>query len=212
MDLPDFRLAVINTTREARAGLSLRSRVVSLDNRVLLERTDRVTAKANGVTALAPLDLRSLLEKERLVLVSLTLDDSRGHTISSNTYWQAKDDADHQKLNALPAQALRLRAQLRSGPDERVISVDVANDGRTPALAAKLTLIDDKGERILPALYSDNYITLLPGEHRQIEIRYPTAFAATPHLALRGWNITPASMDVRGSPEDAPETRPRRSQ
>src|SRR6185437_10075119 len=73
MNLPDFRLAVINTTREARANLTLRTRVVSLENRVLKERSDKLTATANATTSLAALDLQPLLEKERLVLVTLTL-------------------------------------------------------------------------------------------------------------------------------------------
>jgi len=42
LDLPDYRLAVVNTTRIARAGLRLRTQVLSLDNRRLAERVDRI--------------------------------------------------------------------------------------------------------------------------------------------------------------------------
>jgi hypothetical protein len=197
MNLPDFRLAVVNTTREPRAGLLLRARVVSLDNRVLQERNDKLTAAANAVTSLAPLQLNALLESERVVLVALTLTDSRGAVISTNTYWQARDDASYRRLNELPQERLALAARLTNRAHERVLTAELANDGHSPALAAKLTLIDDKGERILPAFYSDNYITLLPGERRQVEIRFPTSFAGVPRLALRGWNVVPATVTAQ---------------
>ena len=196
MDLPDFRLAVINTTREPRANLTLRSRVLSLDNRVLAERTDKLSASPNAVTPLAPLALQPLLDKERVVLVALTLSDSRGTVLSTNTYWQARDDVSHQRLNELPQQALTVQAHVTRHPDERVIAVELANNGRVPALAAKLTLIDDKGARILPALYSDNYVTLLPGERRQLEVRFPSAFSGIPRLKLRGWNVEQTTLPV----------------
>jgi hypothetical protein len=189
MNLPDFQLAVVNTTREPRMGLRLRSRVMSLDNRVLSQGSGTVNARANAVTAAAAVDLKSLLDQERVVLVALTLTDARGQLVSSNTYWQARDDASYQRLNELPRQALSISARTHNQSEERIVDVDLANEGRVPALAAKLTLIDARGERILPALYSDNYITLLPGERRQVQIRFSPAFAGTPSVALRGWNV-----------------------
>jgi hypothetical protein len=194
MDLPDFRLAVINTTREPRTNFSLRTRVLSLDNRVLVDRRDKVNATANAVTALPRLELQPLLEKERLVLIALDLTDSNNTTISRNTYWQGRDDASYQRLNELPRQAVTVRARTRNQPDARIVTAELANEGRTPALALKITAVDDKGARILPALYSDNYITLLPGEKRQIDVRLPVSSTNTPRLALRGWNIETASV------------------
>jgi len=37
--------------------------------------------------------LPALLERERLVIVKLTLEDSSGATVSENVYWQAADEA-----------------------------------------------------------------------------------------------------------------------
>jgi hypothetical protein len=196
MDLPDFRLAVINTTREAKPGLTLRSRVVSLDNRLLAQRSDKLTAAANAVTPLAPLDISKLLDKERMLLVSLSLTDAAGAVVSENSYWQGRDEASHRRLNELPRQSLLLTASISANADERVLTVQLANRGNAPALAAKLTLVDDQGVRILPAYYSDNYVTLLPGESRRLDIRFPAAFAGTPHINLRGWNIEPATVSV----------------
>ena len=194
MNLPDFRLAVVNTTRERRPGLTLRSRVYSLDNRLLSQRAESVNAAPNAVTTLAPLDLAKQLDKEQMVLVALTLTDGKGSVLSQNTYWQGRDEASHQRLNALRAQPVSLTAQVRNEPSERVVTVNLSNRGSAPALAAKLTLVDETGQRILPAFYSDNYVTLLPGESRHIDIRFPPAFADNPSVKLRGWNVEPLTV------------------
>ncbi len=92
MNLPDYRLAVVNTTQAARANLTLHTRVVSLENRTLSERVDRIDAAANTVASVAaPLDLGTLLKKEGAVLVKLTLIASNGDLLSENVYWQAQD-------------------------------------------------------------------------------------------------------------------------
>jgi hypothetical protein len=77
------------------------------------------------------------------------------------------------------------------------VQVQLQNRGSAVSLADKLTLLSPAGARILPAYLSDNYVSLLPGETRQIEIEYPMAAAeGQPHLAIRGWNLAAFSIPV----------------
>jgi hypothetical protein len=197
MNLPDYALAVINTTREPQQHLTLESRVVSLDGRTLARRHDRLDAPANQTTTLAPLDLPRLLSKEGVVLVELVLTDARGRRLSDNLYWQGRDEASLQGLNALGIQPLRVTAHSTDLDGETAVQVTLQNPGGTPALAAKLTLVDGAGQRILPAFYSDNYVSLLPGETREIEVRYKGGRRASARINLRGWNVEPASTPVQ---------------
>ena len=194
LELPDFRLAVVNTTREKRTKLSLRTRIIALDNRVLDQRVDKLDAAANAVTPLPPLALAKHLDKERLVLVALTLTDAHGAVVSENVYWQAKDEASHRQLNTLDAQPIGISAKNANAPDEHVLSVTLVNRGTEPALNTKLTLVDAQGQRILPAYYSDNYLVLLPGEPRTVEVRYPASTPGAPSVRLRGWNVKPTAV------------------
>jgi len=166
---------------------------VSLDNRQLFTRTDRVDALANRATPLAAVPLDAIFAKEPMVLVQLRLMD--GNTlVSDNFYWRGKEPASYRALNALPQTPLRLTAGPvgTSGQDE-LVRVVLQNQSPTPALNAKLTLVNDRGERILPAFYSDNYVSLLPGESRTIEVRYPAGKGDAPHFMLSGWNVAPQS-------------------
>jgi hypothetical protein len=201
LDLPDYRLAVVNTTRNDRPGLTLRTRVLSLDNRTLAERVDPVDSGANSVTTLpVPLDLAALLDAETLVLVKLSLQDSSGTTLSENVYWQARDEAGYRRLNSLSPQAVAIRAEAHGAGDGRRIDVTLVNRGSAPVLNAKVTMLDAKGTRVLPVYYSDNYVALMPGEVRDIEVRCPPDDAQCVQAALRGWNVAPRHVAVKQRP------------
>jgi hypothetical protein len=62
--------------------------------------------------------------------------------------------------------------------DEIKIHVHLENRGTSAAPANKLMLeTAADGERILPAYLSDYYVSLLPGEAREIEVEYPASAA-----------------------------------
>ena len=79
------------------------------------------------------------------------------------------------------------------------IQVHLKNNGTVAALETKLVTIDaSDGSEVLPAYYSDNYVSLLPGEERTVTISVPANGRENGlRLELRGWNVTPASLSVR---------------
>ena len=200
MNLPDYALAVINTTRAPHQQLTLTSRVIALDGRTLATREDHLSAPANQVTTLAPLDLTAYLVHDGVVLVALALSDASGQLLSENIYWPSRDEISTRALNTLTPQKVRVSAHAAVDAEEIAVHVSLENTGAAPALAAKLTLLDERGARILPAFYSDNYLSLLPGESRQVEIRYPRSHSGAAHLNLRGWNIEPLSTTIELTP------------
>ena len=197
LDLPDYRLTVVNTTREAQHSLRLHTRVVSLGNRALLTRIDQVDAPADDIVTLDPLDLHKALDKEGVVLVELSLTDARGALLSSNIYWPSRSDAELGRLSKLAEQPLVLTATAaKASPEGARVEITLQNRGRVPALMAKLTLLDAAGNRVLPTYYTDNYVTLLPGESRHVEASCPAHAKPCAAVAVRGWNVTPAQYSL----------------
>jgi hypothetical protein len=83
----------------------------------------------------------------------------------------------------------------------RSIQVHLHNTSAVAALNAKLTLLytmsNGEESEVLPAFYSDNYLSLLPNEQRNVTVDLPAADGKRPiRVKLRGWNVTPASVDV----------------
>jgi beta-galactosidase/beta-glucuronidase len=197
MNLPDHQLAVINTTLAARAGLKLRTRVYSLDSQVLLEREDTIDAAANAVTNASKLDLAAL--PNAVVFVKLELLDANGALLSQNFYWEGKNESSLRELNGLAQGSVTASAtQTRAGGDASV-HVMLENTGKSAVLNTKLTLLNAQGARILPAYYSDNYVSLLPGERREVSIRYPAKSAAGQSVVgMRAWNLPSQTVQVAG--------------
>ncbi len=137
-----------------------------------------------------------------VALVKLELKSASGETLSRNFYWLAAKSEDYRALDTLPPANVTVTATL-SGREagENHITVQLKNSGATVALENKLTLLNaGDGARILPAYLSDNYISLLPGETREIDIAYPETAAggAKPQLTLRGWNLASQTIAVTG--------------
>jgi hypothetical protein len=196
MNLPDFTLAVVNTTRDEMRGLTLESRIVDLENRELAKRTERVNAPANRVTTLPVLDVAKALARTPFVVVRLRLLEG-DRVVSENTYWQARDEASFSSFNHLESQPVQMSAALRHRGDDEFVATTVSNAGKQPVFAVKLTAQDEAGLRVLPAFYEDNYLTLLPGESRIVEIRCRGAERCA-QIGVRGWNATASTATITG--------------
>lgn len=193
LNLPDDRLEVANTTLQARPGLKLHARVVTLDNRVVTDRTDPISVAADATAQGATLELAAAMATGPL-LVKLELTDASGALLSQNFYWEAARPSDLRRLGQLPTApvSVSLADEGVAGDQHRLLAT-LSNGGASAALQAKLTLQNPDGSRILPVQYQDNYVSLLPGESRRIEISYPVSAAhGRPQVALRGFNVAPA--------------------
>jgi hypothetical protein len=167
---------------------SVRVRVISLEGKTLSDRIDKVQAAANDRTPVTKLDLHSFAAGHT-VFVVLNVADALGAPVSNNFYWWAAKDATLRELNTLPPATVTASATVNSANGERELIVTLVNSGAVPAVLAKLTLKDQvTGHRILPAYYSDNYVSLLPGEQRTINVEF-AAGTNTPAIGLRGWNL-----------------------
>jgi hypothetical protein len=139
------------------------------------------------------------MESAGVVLVKLELKDSSAKPVSDNFYWLAGRKQDYRHMEDIAPASLTVTAhtaQVTNG--EGHTTVTVVNIGTAPAIAVKLTLVEaDDAERVLPAYYSDNYVSLLPGETKALDIAYPqTAAHGTMSVNVRGWNVPPVSIQV----------------
>jgi hypothetical protein len=198
LDLSNYNVALVNTTNDPQTALLLSANVYSLENKLLLHKEEKKDATADALTDGFQLELAPLLQSEKVVLVNLELRNASGEVVSRNFYWLGADNASYRRLNRLPPGSIAATAKsTRTGETIRV-RVELRNTGTAASLANKLTLLNAAdGSRILPAYYTDNYVSLLPGESREIEIEYPAKSANGPaQVALRGWNLTKQVVPV----------------
>lgn len=119
--------------------------------------------------------------------------------LSENFYWLAADSPAYRALNRPPTASVAATASAAHANSSTQVRLRLQNSTAATALNTKLTLLNAEGARILPAYYADNYISLLPGETREIEIEYPDSVAGSTtraQIAIRGWNVAAATVAV----------------
>jgi hypothetical protein len=191
LDLATDAVEVVNTTPQAAGTVRVTADVFSLDNTSLLHKEALAEVPADEVVPALHLELGPL-EKDAVVLVKLGLKDQGGNVVSSNLYWLTAESQNYRDLTRLAAATVTATATSKRAGNSVQVHVELRNTSAAIALQNKLTLVKSSdGSRILPAYFSDNYVSLLPGESRDIDLEYPVSAAdgATPQLTLRGFNL-----------------------
>lgn len=85
---------------------------------------------------------------------------------------------------------LNFKAESSNNVEGKSINISVNNPNKVVALLIRLALTDQKGHLVYPAHYTDNFITLQPGENRNIRCNLPKG-VDTKRLKLQadGWNL-----------------------
>ena len=165
--------------------------------------------KAVAVVATSPQDVDSIAPQTGLssvYFVMATLYDAKGATVSDNFYWHSAPLVQNvaqnmQELNNMATANLQLSGTRKNVGGKMLLTVTIKNTSNAIALMAHLQLRRQKsGLRVLPVYYSDNYVSLPPGESKTITIEAAVADlkGETPYLALDGWNVTTTSTVSNG--------------
>ncbi len=110
-----------------------------------------------------------------LHFVRLELEDEDGRLLSENFYCRnGVNELDYKDLIMLPAADLSIEVVESHGKREDgvgVIQLEMKNNSTTVAFGNRLRLVNRKtGERVLPVIMNDNYVTLMPGEGKIITL------------------------------------------
>jgi len=200
----DRSVVVVNGTLKEQRGLKATARVLDLASKELFARTAPVDVGPDGSVKVFPVPEPPGLTPTYFLF--LRLDDATGRAVSRNVYWLStkkdvlawdKSDwyytppaeyADLTGLQRLPAAEVVATARFESGRAK----VTLRNSSKTVAFLVHLAVREGTGgEEVLPVLWDDNYVTLLPGETRELEAAYAAKQlgGAAPVVTVDGWNI-----------------------
>jgi Exo-beta-D-glucosaminidase Ig-fold domain/Glycosyl hydrolases family 2/F5/8 type C domain len=217
---------VVNYSAGQRAGLGVKASILNADGSVQWEQTATVDSVEDSVVAPITLVFPAAgLSPLHFVRLKLT---AGGATVSENTYLRSLKTYqvpgltfgpfhipdypafDLRAIRALPKVNLRSATTAERLRDRWVLWTELENPSKTPALLVHLKAVREKtGDRILPALYEDNYLTLLPGETRRIrtELEQADTRGERPSIVVDGFNVQaapPAPGETPGHESLAP--------
>jgi exo-1,4-beta-D-glucosaminidase len=210
----DHSVVVVNSTYQAVPGLHVKATVYDLQLHLIYEHDTAIDANADSSDRSFSIPAELLTNDGNLHFVRLVLTDGTGGQVSENFYWVpaklAEFDWNHDDYRYTPAlQEPDLRA-LGSLPQSHVAveTVKTDADGRTTvrlrndsqALAFQIALraLDEHAAPVDPAFWSDNYLSLLPGETKTLTV-HSSSHGGTRISAIevRGWNLNDQKVPVR---------------
>jgi exo-1,4-beta-D-glucosaminidase len=201
----DRSVVLVNQTPEAVSDLRASVEVYDAEShrRYAQEVPASIAADAAAKLMLLP----PIASLSQTYFVSLRLSKG-GSVVSQNFYWLSqkpelsdykrtdwdytpvKQFADFKPLADLPSAVVKAKLV---GPEKGRVRLELENTSPVIALlvSAKLTR-GGGGPQILPALWQDNYVSLLPGEKRQLSVAVSeqALIGSTASVEISGWNVS----------------------
>lgn len=199
---------VVNHTLQEQHALQATIKVRNLDGSVRFEKKVQGIDLAGNHTQ-PVLDLPAVADLSTVYFIELELAAADGKSVSRNVYWLSTraDKLDWAKSNwyltpvtqygdftplaSLPKATREVRASTVREGHEEVTTVTLSVPSSSPAASLQEHLSirrGAQGELALPVRWSDNDVTLWPGESIVLTARYPAGSAAGTVVEVAGWN------------------------
>ena len=220
----DDRSVVVVNNRHAPTGrLTARATLFNTDGTQKYDKSVAgVTVAGDGAHGTALTLPASVSGLSTTYLVRLTLTDASGKEVSRNVYWlTGKPDpldwantdwyytpttsyADLKGLSSMAQASVSAQGTTVSADGTSTTTVTVRNTGtgKTPSLLTDVHLVDAQGKPVLPVRWSDNEVSLWPGESATLTATYRTAdlHGSPPQVRISGWNTAERTVPA-GLPE-----------
>jgi exo-1,4-beta-D-glucosaminidase len=223
----DRGVVLVNSRYQDFSGLKVTATLYDFGLRQRFSREVQTSIDSDGVKKVLAIPAESFSPPSPVYFVKLDLTDAEGKLASTNFYalsarqnnykWHATDYKytpvssyeDLTALQNLPQTEIKVSASIERSNAGKMVRVKLQNPSANLAFQIHLG-VHPQGtqEEILPVLWSDNYIELLPGESRELAASYARADALPDNAVLEidGWNVAPATIPLSPSTATAHES------
>lgn len=153
------------------------------------EKSAPVESMEDSVAAPIKIEYPGNLSPVHFVRLKLTMGDQ---VVSENFYWRGVEEGNFRALRKLPKVKVSVATRVERKDGEWFLASELSNTSSMPALMVRIKAVREKtGDRILPAIYSDNYVALMPGEARtiQTELNDVDTRGERPKIVVEGFNV-----------------------
>lgn len=211
----DHSIVVVNSTYERLSGLEVYAKVYDAQLKRLFTKEMNLEADPDSSQRAILIPDHIFSAPSKVYFVDLALKNKSGQIVSRNFYWVpstltsfdwAKTDYTHTpaihnedmtQLRSLPR--AKVGAHLNATDNGNTIHVQLQNESNSLAFQMSLALRDPQGEDITPIMWSDNYVSLLPGESRTLTAALPPHTPQNAVIVVSGWNIPDQTIHLSSS-------------
>jgi exo-1,4-beta-D-glucosaminidase len=202
---------IINSLLQKFNGLSVKADVYDSNGDNKFSKT--ITTNVSEDSTQTCFEIPPMNDISNVYFLRLELKDATQQIKSINWYWLSKKEdalnwnksrwyytpqsayADFSSLQNMPSTTIDVSSSSVKKENETVHTITVKNTGKAVAFFVHVRCLQHKdGDDILPVIFSDNYISLAPGESRTLECTYENKYGgnAMPFISVSGWNIDKA--------------------
>lgn len=215
-------VVVVNHNHDAASNLTASVKLYNLDG------TEKFTQSKTGLSVggdgakTTALTIPAVSGLSTTYLAKLVLTDPAGKEVSRNVYWlSTKADtldwdnsdwyytpttsyADLTGLNGLGQVAVDTTASSAANSDGTTttkVTLKNSSTGKLPAFFVDAHVLGAAGAPVLPVTWTDNQVSLWPGESATLTATYRTADlkGATPSVRVAGWNTGTKTVPANGT-------------
>jgi len=206
----DRNIYLTNDYRKSFENLTAEVKVLDIDSKEIFSK--KLEVKIGSNTSEIILEMPELIGLTTTYFLDLKLHDNKGKEVTNNFYWLSKKEdvldlegsdwfitynksyADMTGINSMPESEIKVNHKFTEAGENQEVIVSIENPSDRIAFFIELSLRDkETGNTILPVFWDDNYISLLPGEKRQINGYVKSKDVKDEGLIFnyKGWNINP---------------------
>lgn len=182
------RVMIVNNTFEPIRDMMLVAKYYDIEGNETVLNQEFSYIEASDSKKIVPLNpaLDEKLKDDGGFLYMQLLD-NKGKLLSDNFYWFPNAEGKYSGLNKMKKSDIKMSTKQISS-NEMEVSI-INPKGNPVAFFNRIALVDAKtGQRILPAFYDDNYISVVPGETKTVTVEYTPQSGVTPKVVIVGWN------------------------
>jgi exo-1,4-beta-D-glucosaminidase len=210
----DHTVVVVNSTYQSSPGMHVKAAVYDMQLHPVYEHESAIDANPDSSNRVFSIPAELLTGNDSLHFVRLALTDASGRQVSENFYWvptklaefdwqnddyrysPALQEPDLTALKDLPRSHVAAEV-VKTDADGRV-TVRLRNDSQALAFQIALRALDEHAAPVAPAFWSDDYVSLLPGESETFTVR-PSLHGGVRISAIEvtGWNFNDQRLAVK---------------
>lgn len=182
-------IEVVNYSGGNARGLSAHVQVLNMDGRQQWTKAASLDSKEDSTTACIKMEYPSGLSAVHFLRLDLI---HKHMPVSRNFYMRPLEVGNYRAIRELPRVNLEATTGVQRQGDRWVLATNVRNPSKRPALMVRVKAVREKsGDRILPAIYSENYLALMPSEVEGIrtELSVADARGERPRIVVEGFNV-----------------------
>lgn len=205
----DRSVSIVNSQYRDTWMLKVTAKIYDLNMKERFSRDENFDAAADSSSKL--FTLPEIKDLTPVYFLKLTVADDSGQAVGSNFYWLSSTPeavthypnvagafadgfADFRALQQLPRTTLAASSQTTQEKDGQITRILLRNPTANLAFFVKVDLRDCDGKDILPVLWNDNYVSLMPGESRELTATSRVSLPTPVRIDIDGWNVNHASV------------------